>query len=89
MKFWEIEEKILLWIGGPVMFIGVLLFIYTQGWAFWRAWLSEVGQLIITLALSCGLIIIFIFALLYPGERKKREQLEQEVQRLKNKLGED
>ncbi len=92
MKFWEIEEKILLWIGGPVLFIGVLLFIYIQGWAFWRAWLWNLGSMLSGIALACGLIIMFVFALLYPGERKKSaraERLEQEVQRLKNILGED
>ena len=89
MKFWEIEEKILLWIGGPVVFIGVLLFIYIQGWAFWRAWLWDIGSALLALVFACGLIIMFVFALLYPGERKKREELEQEVQRLKNILGKD
>ncbi len=89
MKFWEIEEKILLWIGGPVVFIGVLLFIYFKGWAFWRAWLCDMGTLLLEIALACALITMIVFALLYPGERKKRERLEQEVMRLKNRLGED
>lgn len=89
MKFSEFEEKILLWFGGPVVFIGVLLFIYIQGWARWRAWLWDVASMLLAIVLGCGLIVMFVFALLYPGERKKREQLEQEVQRLKTKLGED
>jgi hypothetical protein len=89
MKFGEIEEKILLWIGGTVVFVGVLLFIYLQGWVFWRAWLWDVGSMLLGIALACGLIIMFVFALLYTGERKKREQLEQELQRLKKILGED
>jgi hypothetical protein len=79
MKYWEIEEMIILLVGGPVVFIGFFLFVYIQGWAFWRAWLWDVGSILLGIALACGLIVMFVSALLYHGERKKREQLEQEV----------
>lgn len=82
MKLWEIEEKILIWIGLPVVLIGLLLFIYIQGWAYWSAWLWEMGGLLLSLAFACGLVCMLIFSLLYFSERKKREQLEQEIWKL-------
>ena len=82
VKLWEIEEKILMWVGLPVVLIGLLLFIYIQGWAYWSAWLWEMGGLLSSLAFACGLVCMLIFSLLYFSERKKREQLEQEIWKL-------
>jgi hypothetical protein len=89
MKFWEIEEKILLWIGLPAVLIGSGILIYNQGWAHVRAWFWEMGSMLLYLALTIGFFFMLVGSLLYLGERKKTERLEQEVQRLKNKLGED
>jgi hypothetical protein len=82
VKLWEIEEKIFMWIGLPVVLIGLLLFIYIHGWAYWSAWLWEMGGLLLSLAFACGLVCMLISSLLYFSERKKREQLEQEIRKL-------
>jgi hypothetical protein len=81
MKIWQIEDRLVY----PALVIGIGLLIYSQ-WGHWNAWLRNVGSLILIITLSVGLIGILIFALLYPGERKKRETLEQEIQELKNQL---
>lgn len=81
MTIWRIEDKIVY----LALIIGIGLLIYSQ-WGHWNAWLWNVGSLILVIALSCGLICMLIFALLYPGERKKRERLEQEMQKLRNQL---
>jgi len=83
MKISEIENKIIDKIAYPALFIGIILLIYSR-WGQWLPWLWEVGFLILITALSCGLIGMLIFALLYPAERKKREQLEQEIRDQKN-----
>lgn len=88
MKTSEIENKIIDKIAYPVLFIGIGLLIYSQ-WGQWLGWLWEVGYLILITALSCGLVCMLIFALLYSAERKKRERLEQEIRELQNQLGKE
>ncbi|MEW6660362.1 MAG: hypothetical protein AB1424_17080 [Thermodesulfobacteriota bacterium] len=83
-KFSKIENKIMDKIAYPVLALLILLFIYSQ-WGHWKTWLWEVSSLLLYVALACGIVVSVVFALLYPAERKKREQLEQELELLKQK----
>ena len=88
MNISQIENKIIDKIAYPALIIGIGLLIYSQ-WGQWLPWLWEVGSLILITAISCGLISMLIFSLLYSTERKKRERLEQEIRKLQNQLGKE
>jgi hypothetical protein len=66
----------------PVLLILLGLLIYSQ-WGRWGNWLWEMGGILLSLAFACGLVCMSIFSLLYFGERKKSERLEQEIARLR------
>ena len=84
MKIWEIEDKIVY----SALFIGLVLLIYSQ-WGYGKAWLWDVSYILLIITLSCGLVCMLVFALLYPAERKKNERLEQEIRKLQIQLGKE
>jgi hypothetical protein len=63
----------------------IALVIYSK-WGHWKDMLCNVGSETFGVTLICGLICIFGFATLYFWERKKREQLEQDLRELRNKV---
>jgi hypothetical protein len=67
------------WFIYPVLFFFLCLIIYSR-WGQWSSWLYDVSYALLIFALGSGLIIILVIALiLYPGERKERVKLEQEI----------